>query len=306
MLCCAVLCCAHTDCPTSVTGGSLLSLYQGWEPVQGCPRQTSRAFKLQALAPPPPAPYLQAAVHDYMRGQAVTAGLVGPLTAVELDLLAELAAYGDGGPFLDKVVAPVFGYLAVQVDKLGSQGTEPARRVTYDDCNESLCCKEVVHAVRWAGCRRLGGCAGPRLCGAWIAHWSNLHAELPCALAACPSCMCRLHAPPMRSPLPRSPLPASLLHTTVAHALPRMAGAGQAGRGAGRRDGASGVQGGPLRCAAAAGGGKWHSLLLTLPVLLMSGGEGRSCQRWHVLSCSRCCPCWPSPSCPCTHLSACL
>ena len=73
-----------------------------------------------------------------------------------------LARRRPGGP--PQVVTPIFGFLAVQVDKMGTSGRESAHRVTYDDCNESLCAKEVVHKVGGAG---LEGAGGQHVC---IAH----------------------------------------------------------------------------------------------------------------------------------------
>lgn len=43
-----------------------------------------------------------------------------------------------------QVVAPVFNYLAVQVAELGEKGFEASDRVTYDDCDESFCRRDVV------------------------------------------------------------------------------------------------------------------------------------------------------------------
>lgn len=70
-----------------------------------------------------------------------------PGATMEVDLLADMVVYGDSGAFLDRVVEPVFNYLAVQVDELGTQGRDIQWRVAYDDCNESLCSKEQVHRV---------------------------------------------------------------------------------------------------------------------------------------------------------------
>lgn len=75
---------------------------------------------------------------------------VAPLfkgATMEVDLLVDMIVYGDSGAFLDRIVEPVFSYLAVQVDKLGTQGRDIGARVAYDDCNEALCSKDSVHAV---------------------------------------------------------------------------------------------------------------------------------------------------------------
>ena len=66
---------------------------------------------------------------------------------MEVDLLADMVAYGDSGAFLDRIVEPIFNYLAIQVDELGTQGRDIQWRVAYDDCNESLASKQQVHRV---------------------------------------------------------------------------------------------------------------------------------------------------------------
>lgn len=63
------------------------------------------------------------------------------------EYVAEMVAHGDSGAFLDRVVAPIFAFLAVHVDRMGSKGMEPAHRIGYDDCNESLCRRDVVYSV---------------------------------------------------------------------------------------------------------------------------------------------------------------
>jgi hypothetical protein len=55
----------------------------------------------------------------------------------------------------------VFSYLAEQVGKLGADGIDVAARVGYDDCNESLCSREVVHKVRAAPRYAVLRCAAP-------------------------------------------------------------------------------------------------------------------------------------------------
>ena len=42
-------------------------------------------------------------MHAYARHEVLAAGLFPSAEAVEVDLLAELVAYGDSGPFLDRV-----------------------------------------------------------------------------------------------------------------------------------------------------------------------------------------------------------
>ncbi|EFN56001.1 hypothetical protein CHLNCDRAFT_145389 [Chlorella variabilis] len=63
----------------------------------------------------------------------------------EVNMVAEMVAYGDSGAYLDKLVTPIFAFLAVEVDRKGTSGVEIAARVTYDDVNESLCMPGVVH-----------------------------------------------------------------------------------------------------------------------------------------------------------------
>ncbi|KAL6774638.1 GSL1 [Auxenochlorella protothecoides x Auxenochlorella symbiontica] len=58
--------------------------------------------------------------------------------------LAEMAAHGDAGYFLDRVVSPIFAFLAVHVDRMGTDGVEIAHRIAYDDVNESLCRRDIV------------------------------------------------------------------------------------------------------------------------------------------------------------------
>ena len=75
---------------------------------------------------------------------------VAPLfggATMEVKLLADMVAYGDSGAFLDRIVEPIFNYLAIQVDELGTKGRDIQWRVAYDDCNESLCSRSQVHRV---------------------------------------------------------------------------------------------------------------------------------------------------------------
>ncbi|KFM22655.1 Callose synthase 5 [Auxenochlorella protothecoides] len=58
--------------------------------------------------------------------------------------LADMAAHGDAGYFLDRVVSPIFAFLAVHVDRMGTDGVEIAHRIAYDDVNESLCRRNIV------------------------------------------------------------------------------------------------------------------------------------------------------------------
>lgn len=65
--------------------------------------------------------------------------------------LADMAAHGDAGYFLDRVVSPIFAFLAVHVDRMGTDGVEIAHRIAYDDVNESLCRRNIVAQVRLLG-----------------------------------------------------------------------------------------------------------------------------------------------------------
>ncbi|KDD74503.1 hypothetical protein H632_c1270p0, partial [Helicosporidium sp. ATCC 50920] len=78
---------------------------------------------------------------------AVAREALVPAGSPEEDFLAEMVAWGDSGAFLDKIVSPIFAYLAIHVDKKGSAGVEASARVGYDDCNESLCRRDVVYRV---------------------------------------------------------------------------------------------------------------------------------------------------------------
>jgi hypothetical protein len=78
------------------------------------------------------------------------AAKLGPLfqgATVEVDLLADMVAYGDSGAFLDRIVDPVFNYLAETVGRQGAGGVDIQWRVAYDDANESLCSRAQVHRV---------------------------------------------------------------------------------------------------------------------------------------------------------------
>uniref|UniRef100_A0A6S8NKA7 1,3-beta-glucan synthase n=1 Tax=Dunaliella tertiolecta TaxID=3047 RepID=A0A6S8NKA7_DUNTE len=61
------------------------------------------------------------------------------------DLLADLIAFGDGGFFCNRIVTPVFDVMAYEIDHLSNLGVDVAHRLGYDDFNESLCIKEIVH-----------------------------------------------------------------------------------------------------------------------------------------------------------------
>lgn len=53
-------------------------------------------------------------------------------------LMWDLVLLGDGGAFMDRIIAPVFRALAYEVSTKGGGGVEPAMRITYDDANESF------------------------------------------------------------------------------------------------------------------------------------------------------------------------
>ena len=62
-------------------------------------------------------------------------------------LFADLAGYGDGGFWTDVLVEPLFTVLAFEVDHMASAGQEVAHRLGYDDVNESMCRRDVVHRL---------------------------------------------------------------------------------------------------------------------------------------------------------------
>lgn len=70
-----------------------------------------------------------------------------PKAPLELSLLTDMVIYGDSGVFLNRIIEPIFNYLAKEVDEKGSKGQDIQWRVAYDDCNESLCSRENVHKV---------------------------------------------------------------------------------------------------------------------------------------------------------------
>lgn len=110
-----------------------------WVPLEGSRggAQVPLAKTIVQLAPPRPSP---------------CPALALPPTAP--------ATHPPPTPTRHQVVGPIFGFLAVQVDKLGSAGVECSERVVYDDCNESLCTKETVHQVLqdWGALRCAGSC----------------------------------------------------------------------------------------------------------------------------------------------------
>ncbi|KAF5834980.1 hypothetical protein DUNSADRAFT_8080 [Dunaliella salina] len=63
----------------------------------------------------------------------------------DYDLLADLIAFGDGGFFCNRIVTPVFDVMAYEIGHLSALGVDVAHRLGYDDFNESLCIKEIVH-----------------------------------------------------------------------------------------------------------------------------------------------------------------
>eukprot|EP00889_Picochlorum_renovo_P001948 jgi/Picre1/28978/NNA_004372.t1 len=70
-----------------------------------------------------------------------------PNMRLETDLMVDMVAYGDSGSFLDRVIEPIFNYFALEVLEKKMQGKDIQARVAYDDCNESLCSKEMVKRV---------------------------------------------------------------------------------------------------------------------------------------------------------------
>lgn len=84
---------------------------------------------------------------DIRRAAATKIAPIFGGATMEVKLLADMVAYGDSGAFLDRIVEPIFNYLAIQVDELGTKGQDIQWRVAYDDCNESLASKQQVHRV---------------------------------------------------------------------------------------------------------------------------------------------------------------
>ncbi|GIL42941.1 hypothetical protein Vafri_764, partial [Volvox africanus] len=92
-------------------------------------------------------PAFSAAVTEMLLASAAAAATASPLgsrlTAAlspsDTDLLADLAAYGDGGLVMDRVVTPLFHFLSHEMDALFEAGVEVAHRLGYDDVNESMC-----------------------------------------------------------------------------------------------------------------------------------------------------------------------
>jgi hypothetical protein len=84
-------------------------------------------------------------VHAAVKRSILASGMLeGQGRSREVNMLAEMVAYGDSGAFLEKLVTPIFSFLAVEVDKKGTSRQEIGARVAYDDVNESLCMPEVV------------------------------------------------------------------------------------------------------------------------------------------------------------------
>lgn len=69
------------------------------------------------------------------------------ISDVEIDHLMIIAAYGDSGEFLNRVVDPIFSYFAEEVYRKKEKGVDIQYRVAYDDCDESVCSKEQVHKI---------------------------------------------------------------------------------------------------------------------------------------------------------------
>lgn len=55
-------------------------------------------------------------------------------------------------------MTPIFAFLAIEVDKKGTNKVEIGCRYTYDDVNESLCVPDVVHKARGRRGRGSTGC----------------------------------------------------------------------------------------------------------------------------------------------------
>ncbi|GLC51113.1 hypothetical protein PLESTB_000467200 [Pleodorina starrii] len=104
---------------------------------------------LPAAVPPDLAaaslPAFAAAVTEAVLSSAAAGGrLAATLSPGDADLLADLAAYGDGGFVTDRIVTPLFYFLSHEMDALFDEGVEVAHRLGYDDVNESMCRRDVI------------------------------------------------------------------------------------------------------------------------------------------------------------------
>lgn len=85
-----------------------------------------------------------------------------------------------------QIVTPIFAFLAIEVDKKGTNKVEIGCRYTYCDVNESLCVPDVVHKASQEpgeGCR-------PR----WKAARQGGHCFSWACMVCCVSCPSRLSA----------------------------------------------------------------------------------------------------------------
>eukprot|EP00210_Caulerpa_lentillifera_P005023 g4797.t1 len=95
-------------------------------------------------------------------GVEPTPKLISQYTGVDdhnAPILGEVIRNGDGGDHLDLIVQPIFNFLAIELDeKGGKQGIETINRINYDDVNESLTNKTLVHRTL----RKLGETSGSK------------------------------------------------------------------------------------------------------------------------------------------------
>lgn len=85
------------------------------------------------------------AIHKDAKQVIQASGLIDSGRNRDVNMVAEMVAYGDSGAFLNKIVTPIFLFLAIEVDKKGTNKVEIGCRTTYDDVNESMCVPDVVH-----------------------------------------------------------------------------------------------------------------------------------------------------------------
>ncbi|PSC69540.1 Callose synthase 5 [Micractinium conductrix] len=84
-------------------------------------------------------------IHQEVKKSILASGLIDSGRGRDVNMVAEMVAYGDSGAFLDRLVTPIFAFLAVEVDMKGTNKVEIGCRTTYCDVNESLCRADVVH-----------------------------------------------------------------------------------------------------------------------------------------------------------------
>ncbi|MEW5305138.1 MAG: hypothetical protein WDW36_007699 [Sanguina aurantia] len=89
----------------------------------------------------------QGEVVDRLQPPAAAATSSATYSPKGLACLADLVAFGDGGAVCDRLTAPLFHFMAHEMDYMSSIGTDVAYRLGYDDVNESLCSAAIVHST---------------------------------------------------------------------------------------------------------------------------------------------------------------